>query len=98
MPSYSAALLWLIAHHLLGWCALDGPQILNSCPPEDLQQGLVQEPVDVLDMVVRLVGSLDLLLGLTWVDALQDAQPPATRVEMHADEHMICAAGVQACK
>ena len=41
--------------------------------PEDLQQGLVHEPVDVLDMVVGLVGSLDLLLRLTRVDALENA-------------------------
>lgn len=44
--------------------------------PEDLQQGLMHEPVDVLDMIVRLVGSLHFLLGFARVDALQDTQSP----------------------
>ena len=47
--------------------------------PEHLQQRLVHEPVDILGMVVCLVGSLGLLLGLTGVDALENAQAPVFR-------------------
>jgi hypothetical protein len=45
-------------------------------PPECVYEWLMCQPVNVLDVVVGLVGSLGLLLGLTGVDALQDAQPP----------------------
>lgn len=51
--------------------------------PEHLQQGLVHEPVDVLGMVVSLVSALALFLGLTRVDALQDAQAPACQAGSH---------------
>lgn len=44
-----------------------------AATPEGLEQRLMQQPVDVLDMVIGFVSSFDLLLGLTGVDAFQDA-------------------------
>ena len=51
-----------------------------SNAPERLQQGLVGQEVDVFDMIVRFVLPFELLLGLAWVDALQNAQPPVDMV------------------
>jgi hypothetical protein len=45
----------------------------KRCSPEDLQQGLVHKPVDVLDMVICLVGTFDFLFRLSRVDAFQNA-------------------------
>jgi hypothetical protein len=45
--------------------------------PEGVQQRLVQQPVDVLDVIVRLVRALDLLLGLTRMNTLENAYAPA---------------------
>ena len=36
----------------------------------------MEEIGDILDVVVRFVSTMGLLLGLTGVDALEDAQPP----------------------
>lgn len=54
-----------------------------ACTPEHLQQRLVHEPIDVLDMVIGFVGSLNLLLGLPWVHTLEDTEPPAWHHPQH---------------
>jgi hypothetical protein len=60
--------------HTLGTCKQGRFSFWHKrCSPKDLQQRLVHEPVDVLDMVVCLVGTFDLLFGLSGVDAFQDA-------------------------
>lgn len=50
----------------------------------------MHEPVDILDMVVCLVGALDLLLGLPRVDPFENAQPPAGN---HRETHENCSFG-----
>ena len=40
----------------------------------------MQQPVDILDVIVCLVRSVDLLFRLAGVDALQDAEAPADKM------------------
>ena len=47
--------------------------------PELVEKRLVSQEVDVFDVIVSLVLSLCLLLGLSRMYALEDAQPPARR-------------------
>jgi hypothetical protein len=47
--------------------------------PEGVKEGLVQQEVDIFSVVVRLIGSVHLLLGLSRVNTFKDAQPPGAR-------------------
>jgi hypothetical protein len=53
-------------------CGIVGPT-QHAHGPEGVQEGLVQKEVDVFGVVICLVRSMDLLLGLPWVDTFQDA-------------------------
>jgi|LauGreDrversion2_5_1035112.scaffolds.fasta_scaffold187807_1 hypothetical protein len=46
----------------------------------------MQQEVDVLDMVIRLVCALGVLLGLTRVDALENAEAPVRSTERSSDQ------------
>lgn len=46
--------------------------------PGKVQQRLMREEVDVLEVVISLVAAFGLLLRFAWVDAFQNAQPPAS--------------------
>ena len=54
--------------------------------PELVQKGVMCQEVDVLDMVVCLLSALSLAPGLPRVDAFQDTEPPAAKVDNQCEE------------
>ena len=54
--------------------------------PELVQKGVMCQEVDVLDMVVCLLSSLSLAPGLPRVNAFQDTEPPAAKVDNQCEE------------
>ncbi len=51
--------------------------VTTSCfIPQHFDDGFVEQKVDVFDVIVCLVLPMWLLLGFSWVDALENAQAP----------------------
>lgn len=70
MSTWFSLVDWQLVTHVRSNGSLSSRR--GHLAPEGVQQRLVHHPIDVLDVVIRLVGTMYLLLWLAGVDPLED--------------------------